>query len=106
MNDRIHAGLSALSVSFVGAVALVRWAVTGGRPAAHRGRRAPRRVEVEVRGRDLIPALAGTGWPATAFRHCIGCQDTVPVVIHGGGNAYRCDAHGHVTIHTTTGSAL
>jgi hypothetical protein len=104
MNDRIHAGVSALSVSFVGAVALVRWAVTGGRRGVHRGPRAPRRIEVEVRGRDLIPALAGTGWPATAFRYCIGCYAEVPVVVHG--NAHRCDAHGHVTIHTTAGSTL
>lgn len=65
----------------------------------HRGSRAPRRIEVEVPAHHLIPALAGTGWPATAFRHCIGCQRTVPVVVHDG--AHRCDAYGHVTIHTT-----
>ena len=70
----------------------------------HRGQRAPRRMEVEVRGRVLIPALAGTGWPTPAFRHCIGCQRVVPVVVRDG--AHRCDAHGHVTIHNTTGSAL
>jgi|SRR5690349_24261086 len=104
MNDRIHAGVSALSVSFVGAVALVRWAVTGGRRGVHRGPRAPRRIEVEVRGYELIPALAGTGWPTAAFAHCIGCQNTVPVVVHDG--AHRCDQHGHVTIHTATGSTL
>ena len=67
----------------------------------HRGPRAPHRIEVEVPGHHLIPALAGTGWPATAFAHCIGCQDTVPVVVHDG--AHRCDQHGHVTIHSTTG---
>lgn len=67
----------------------------------HRGPRAPRRIEVEVPGRELIAALAGTGWPTTAFAHCIGCQRTVPVVVHG--NAHRCDQHGHVTIHTSAG---
>ncbi|MEH0574364.1 hypothetical protein QBA54_07670 [Streptomyces sp. B21-108] len=101
MNDRIHAGVSALSVSFVGAVALVRWAVTGGR-GAHRGPRAPRRIEVEVRGRDLIPALAD-GWPATAFRYCVGCRTDVPVAVHDG--AHSCE-RGHVNIHTTTAGGL
>lgn len=104
MNDRIHAGVSALATCFTGAVLLVRWAVTGGQQGQHRGPRAPRRIEVEVPGHVLIPALAGAGWPATAFRYCIGCYAEVPVVVHG--NAHRCDAHGHVTIHTTTGSTL
>ncbi|WP_329215103.1 hypothetical protein OG352_06020 [Streptomyces sp. NBC_01485] len=66
----------------------------------HRGPRAPRRIEVEVPGHHLIPALAG-GWPATAFRHCIGCHATVPVVVHDG--VHRCDQHGHVTIHAPAG---
>lgn len=69
----------------------------------HRGPRAPRRVEEYVPAAALIPAFAD-GWPTPAFRHCIGCQDTVPVVIHGGGGAYRCDAHNHITIHHVTGS--
>lgn len=96
MNDRIHAGVTALSVSFVGAVGLVRYAVTGGRRGEHRGPRAPRRIEVEVPGHHLIPALAGTGWPRTAFAHCVECRGTVPVVVHG--EAHRCDL-GHTTIH-------
>lgn len=69
----------------------------------HRGPRAPRRIEVEVPGHHLIPALAGPGWPQPAFRHCIECRATVPVVVHG--TAHRCDA-GHTTLHTTTGSTL
>lgn len=100
MNDRIHAGLSAMTACFTGGVLLVRYAVTGGRRGEHRGPRAPRRLEVEVRGRDLIPALAGTGWPATAFRYCIGCYAEVPVVVHDG--AHRCD-YGHTTVHTLAG---
>jgi hypothetical protein len=104
VNDRVHAGVSALSVCFTGAVLLVRWAVTGGEPSKHRGRRRPRRIEVEVPGHHLIPALAGPGWPQPAFRHCIECRATVPVVVHD--HAHRCDAHGHVTLHTTTGSTL
>lgn len=68
----------------------------------HRGPRAPRRIEVEVPGYELIPALAGPGWPATAFAHCVGCRATVPVAIRDG--AHSCD-RGHVTITTTTGSA-
>lgn len=69
----------------------------------HCGPRAPRRTEVEVPAGVLIPAFAGDGWPTTAFRHCIECRDTVPVVIHTG--AHRCDL-GHTTTHTNTGSAL
>lgn len=101
MNDRIHAGVSALSVSFVGAVALVRWAVTGGRPARHRGPRAPRRIEVEVPGHVLIPALAYGAVVPQSVAYCRGCRTDVPVTVHGGGT-YRCDQQ-HLTIHATTG---
>lgn len=66
----------------------------------HRGPRARRRVEEYVPAAALIPAFAD-GWPTTAFAHCIECRTTVPVVVHHG--AYRCDAFGHVTTHTTTG---
>jgi len=100
VNDRRHAGISALSMSFVGAVALVRWAVTGGQPNQHRGPRRRKPVEEFVPGHVLIPALAGPGWPTTAFAHCIECRTTVPVVVHTG--AHRCD-YGHTTTHTATG---
>lgn len=63
----------------------------------HRGPRCLRRIEVEVPGHHLIPALAGPGWPQPAFRHCIECRATVPVVVHD--HVHRCDA-GHTT---TTG---
>ncbi|MER5750681.1 hypothetical protein [Streptomyces sp. NPDC002088] len=102
MNDRIHAGVSALAASFVGAAFLVRYAITGGQQGRHRARRV-RPAEEYVPAHVLIPALAvhGPGWPTAAFRHCIGCHAEVPVVVHDG--AHRCDAHGHVTITTTTG---
>lgn len=67
----------------------------------HRGPRAPRRVEEYVPAAALIPAFAD-GWPTPAFRHCIECRTTVPVVHTG---THRC-THGHVTTHTTTGSTL
>ena len=100
MNDRLHAGISALSMSFVGAVALVRWAVTGGQPNQHRGPRRRKPVDEWVPAAELIPSFA-EGWPQPDFRHCIECQATVPVVVHTGG-AYHCD-YGHTTVHTTTG---
>jgi len=103
VNDRLHAGISALSMSFVGAVALVRWAVTGGQPNQHRGPRRRKPVDEWVPAAELIPAFAGAGWPQPAFRHCIECRTTVPVVVHPG--AHRCE-YGHTTTHTTTGSTL
>jgi len=103
VNDRIYAGISAMTACFVGATLLVRWAVTGGQQGQHRGpRRRP--ADEYVPAGALIPAFAGTGWPTTAFAHCIECRNTVPVVVHHGG-AYRCE-HGHTTTHTTTGSTL
>jgi hypothetical protein len=98
VNDRIHAGVSAMSASFVGAVALVRWAVTGGTRGQHRARRT-RPADEYVPAADLIPAFAG-GWPTTAFAHCIECRATVPVVVHHG--AHRCDL-GHTTTHAVAG---
>lgn len=100
MNDRLHAGVSALAACFTGAVFLVRWAVTGGR-GEHRGRRAPRRVEVDVPAHHLIPALAHGALAPRTIAHCPGCRNHVPVTVHGGG-AHRCD-RGHVAIHTATG---
>jgi len=100
VNDRLHAGISAMTACFVGATLLVRWAVTGGQQGQHRGPRAPRRADEYVPAGALIPAFAGTGWPTTAFAHCIECRTTVPVVVHTG--AHRCD-YGHTTTHTTTG---
>lgn len=102
MNDRIHAGVSALAVCFTGGVLLVRYAVTGGAPAKHRGRRQ-RPASEYVPAATLIPAFAGSGWPTTAFAHCIQCRDSVPVVVHDG--AHRCD-YGHTTVHTATGGIL
>jgi hypothetical protein len=75
-----------------------------GWPTHGRHRARPQRpVEEYVPASVLIPALAvhGPGWPQAAFRYCIGCHAEVPVVVHNG--AHRCDAHGHITIHTTTG---
>ena len=105
MNGTAHAGLAVLALVFVAAVFVVRYAVT---PAPAVGRHRPvrvRPVEEYVPGGYLIPALAvhGSGWPTAAFAYCIGCHAEVPVVVHAG--AYRCDQHGHITIHTT-GSAL
>lgn len=60
----------------------------------HRGPRR-RRIDEYVPAAALIPAFAGAGWPTPAFAHCIQCRTTVPVLVHG--DAYRCDAHGHVT---------
>ena len=83
MNGTAHAGLAVLSLVFVAAVFVVRYAVT---PAPAPGRHRPvrvRPVEEYVPAADLIPAFAG-GWPATVCAH-------------------RCDQHGHVTIHTRTG---
>ncbi|MFI7294021.1 hypothetical protein [Streptomyces sp. NPDC050121] len=100
MNGTAQAGLGYLALFFVLGALLIRYGATGGKPRRHRGPRAPRRIEVEVPGHHLIPALAGPGWPQPAFRHCIGCQHTVPVVVHD--HAHRCDA-GHTTIHATTG---
>lgn len=102
MNGTFHAGLGYLALTAVCGGLFIRYAVTGGTRAKHRGPRRP--VEEYVPAGHLIPALAvhGPGWPTAAFRHCIGCQRVVPVVVHDG--AHRCDAHGHVTIHNTTGS--
>jgi hypothetical protein len=96
----VHAGIGVLAAVFTAAVFLVRWALT---PVPVRAPRL-RPVEEWVPAHVLIPALAvhGPGWPTAAFRHCVGCQRVVPVVVRDG--AHRCDAHGHVTINTTTGS--
>lgn len=99
MNGTAHAGLAVLALVFVAAVFVIRYAVT---PAPAVGRHRPvhvRPVAEYVPARELIPAFAGS-WPPTAFRHCIQCRGTVPVVIHG--TAHRCDL-GHTTIHTRTG---
>lgn len=101
MNGTAPAGLGVLAAVFVYAALLIRYAVTGGTPNRHRGGcRKP--VEEYVPAGHLIPAFAahGCGWPQPAFRHCIGCHATVPVVVHDG--AHRCE-HGHINIHTTTG---
>ncbi|MEU0671317.1 hypothetical protein ABZ330_00195 [Streptomyces sp. NPDC006172] len=103
MNPQIAVGAASLMTALVTATGLVRWAVT---PAPARGRhRAERRRPVEeyVPAQALIPALAvhGPGWPTAAYAYCVACRADVPVVVHDG--AHRCDAHGHVTIHTTTG---
>lgn len=103
MNGTAHAGVAVLALVYLAAWALVRWAVSPGSPAKHRASRGPRRIEVEVRGRDLIPALAGRAYGAVApqaVAHCPPCGGLVPVVVHG--TAHRCDT-GHITIHTTTG---
>lgn len=96
MNGTAHAGLAVLSLVFVAAVFVVRYAVT---PAPVR----VRPVEEYVPAGYLIPALAvhGSGWPRAAFAYCIGCHAEVPVVVHAG--AHRCDQHGHITIHTAMG---
>lgn len=100
MNDRIHAGVSALATCFVGATFLIRWAVTPGTQAKHRAPRRPRPVEEFVPAHVLIPALAYGAVIPTAVAYCRGCRTQVPVTVHG--NATRCD-QGHVTIHTSTG---
>lgn len=101
MNDRIHAGVSALAACFVGATLLVRWAVTGGQSGTRE--RRPRPVEEFVPAHHLIPALAYGAAVAQTVAYCRGCRASVPVTVHG--DATRCD-QGHLTIHTTTGSAL
>jgi hypothetical protein len=101
--DRITLGAASLMSALVAGTGLVRWAVSP-LPTRGRHRAQPERpVEEYVPAHVLIPALAvhGRGWPQAAFRYCIGCRAEVPVVVHDG--AHRCDAHGHVTIHTTTG---
>jgi hypothetical protein len=108
VNGTAHAGLAVLSLVFVAAIFFIRYAVTPapvpGRERPRRQHRGPRqrRVEEYVPAAALIPAFAGAGWPQPAFAHCIQCRSTVPVLVHHG--AHRCDAHGHVTTHTTTGS--
>lgn len=100
MNGTAHAGLAVLALVFVAAVVVIRYAVT---PAPQPGRHRPvrvRPVEEYVPAAALIPAFAG-GWPRTAFAHCIECQGTVPVVVHGA--AHRCD-RGHVTTHLIGGA--
>lgn len=102
MNGTAHAGVAVLALVYLAAWALVRWAVSPGSPAKHRASRGPRRIEVEVRGRDLIPALAYGAAVAQTVAYCRGCRASVPVTVHG--DATRCDA-GHLTTHTTTGEA-
>ena len=100
MIPEITIGAASLMGGLLVATAGVRWAI---RPVS-KGRHRPvrvRPVEEYVPARDLIPAFAGTGWPRTAFAHCIECQGTVPVVVRGG--AHRCD-RGHVTIHPIGGA--
>ena len=100
MIPEITLGAASLMGALVAATAVVRWAVS---PAPVPGRHRPvrvRPVEEYVPARDLIPAFAG-GWPRTAFAHCIECQGTVPVVVHG--DAHRCD-RGHVTTHLMGGA--
>lgn len=100
MNGTAQVGWAVEALVFFAAAFLIRFAVTGGEPNRHRARRQ-KPVEEYVPGHHLIPALAGRGWPQPAFRHCIECRATVPVVVHD--QAHRCD-WGHTTIHTTTGS--
>jgi hypothetical protein len=69
----------------------------------HRGPRAPRRIEVEVPGHVLIPALAYGAVVPQSVAYCRGCRAEVPVTVHG--DTYRCDRQ-HLNIPTTTGSAL
>lgn len=67
----------------------------------HRGPRAPRRIEVEVPGHVLIPALAYGAVVPQSVAYCRGCRTDVPVTVHGR-DAYRCDQQ-HITIQTITG---
>ncbi|MEU3283155.1 hypothetical protein [Streptomyces antibioticus] len=102
MSGTAHAGLAVIALAGTLAVLVVRWALTP--PAAGRHRSRRRRQDGEyVPAHHLVPALAaqGSGWPAPAFAHCVGCHAVVPVVVHDG--AHRCDA-GHITI--TTGGTL
>lgn len=100
MNGTMQAGLGYLALTGACAVLFIRYAVTGGTTNRRCGPRAPRRIEVEVRGRDLIPALAYGAAVAQTVAYCRGCRASVPVTVHG--DATRCDA-GHLTTHTTTG---
>lgn len=99
MTGTAHAGLGYLALTFTASVLFIRWAFTGGQPPKHRAARLSR-IEVEVPGHVLIPALAYGAAVPTAIRPCPPCGRPVPVVVHG--TAHRCDA-GHLTIHTTTG---
>ncbi|MEU7416756.1 hypothetical protein [Streptomyces antibioticus] len=103
MTGTAQVGLAVLALAFVMVVLVIRWALTP-LPAAGRHRGSRRPVEEFVPGHHLIPALAvhGPGWPVAAFGYCAGCRAEVPVAVHAG--AHRCDAHGHVTIHTAGGA--
>lgn len=108
MIAEVTVGAASLMGALVFATGVVRWAVA---PVPESGRERPRRqhrarrvrrVEEYVPAGYLIPAFAGAGWPQPAFRHCIECRSTVPVLVHHG--AHRCDAYGHVTITTIGGN--
>ena len=93
MIPEITLGAASLMGALLVATAGVRWAIRPVPEGRHRPQRV-RPVEEYVPASTLIPAFAGTGWPTTAFAHCVECQGTVPVVVHGA--AHRCD-RGHVT---------
>lgn len=95
MIPEITIGAASLMGALVVATAGVRWAIRSVPEGRHRPVRVRPAAEY-VPARELIPAFAGTGWPTTAFRHCVECRSTVPVVVHG--EAHRCDL-GHTTIH-------
>lgn len=59
MTGTVQAGIGYLALAGTTGVLFVRYAVTGGTSAKHRGGRRARRVEEYVPGHVLIPALAG-----------------------------------------------